>query len=127
MTKQTRKILDKIYETNPKLKGRKIIVYISTNGEAIDDSAMYEYLYKDYVLLKCYTNLNNATETLIYYSDSIVDVSNMFKPYELLSVADIAIGNINAPVLSFMSTGKPVFLYTRTPTRHFRKWKRLLM
>ena len=121
-----KKILDKIYETNPKLKGRKIIVYISTNGEAIDDSAMYEYLYKDYVLLKCYTNLNNATETLIYYSDSIVDVSNMFKPYELLSVADIAIGNINAPVLSFMSTGKPVFLYTKNTNKALSEMETLV-
>lgn len=112
-----KKILDKLYEAHPKLKGRKIIVYISTNGEAIDDSAMYEYLYKDYVLLKCYTNLNNVTETLIYYADSIVDVSEIFKPYELLSVADIAIGNINAPVLSFAATGKPLFLYTKNTNK----------
>ena len=73
---------------------------------------MYEYLYKDYVLLKCYTNPANMTETSIYYADSIVDVSESFKPYELLSIADIAIGNINAPILSFTATGKPIFLYT---------------
>ena len=45
-------------------------------------------------------------------ADSIVDVSESFKPYELLSIADIAIGNINAPMLSFTATGKPIFLYT---------------
>lgn len=112
-----KKLLDKLYSKYPKLKDRKIIVYVSTNGEAIDDSAMYEYLYKDYVLLKCYTNLGNETETSIYYGDSIVDVSEMFKPYELLSIADIAIGNINAPVLSFMATGKPVFLYTENTNK----------
>ena len=115
--KNKNKILDKLYEAHPKLKGRKIIVYISTNGEAIDDSAMYEYLYKNYVLLKCYTNLNNVTETLVYYADSIVDVSDIFKPYELLSIADIAIGNINAPVLSFAATGKPLFLYTKNTNK----------
>lgn len=106
------KLLNKLYEKYPKLKGRRIIAYISTNGEPIDDSAMYEYLYKDYVLLKCYTNPANMTETSIYYADSIVDVSESFKPYELLSIADIAIGNINAPILSFTATGRPVFLYT---------------
>lgn len=112
-----KKILDKLYEIHPKFKGRKIIAYICTNNDAIDDSAMYEYLYKDYVLLKCYTNLANVTETLVYYADSIVDVSETFKPYELLSIADIAIGNINAPVLSFVSTGKPVFLYTKNTNK----------
>lgn len=115
--KSKKSLLEKLYNKYPKLKDRKIIAYISTTGEAIDDSAMYEYLYKDYVLLKCYTNIGNETETSIYYGDSIVDVSEMFKPYELLSIADIAIGNINAPVLSFMATGKPVFLYTENTNK----------
>ena len=69
------------------------------------------------MLLKCYTNLNNVTETLVYYADSIVDVSDIFKPYEILSIADIAIGNINAPVLSFAATGKPLFLYTKNTNK----------
>ncbi len=121
-----KKVLDKLYENHPKLKGRKIIVYISTSGEAIDDSAMYEYLYKDYVLLKCYTNPNNVTETLVYYADSIVDVSETFKPYELLSIADIAIGNINAPVISFAATGKPLFLYTENTNKALSETETLI-
>ena len=50
----------------------------------------------------------------------------MFKPYELLSVADIAIGNINAPVLSFMSTGKPVFLYTKNTNKALSEMETLV-
>ena len=77
-----------------------------------NDSFIYEYLYKDYVFIKIFggINLNNVT-TSEYYADSIVDASEILNPYEALAVADIAIGDLNSAVLSFMSTGKPLFIY----------------
>lgn len=109
-------ILEKLYEAHPDFEGRKIIAYVSSkpaDDEMMkNDSFIYEYLYKDYVFIKIFggINLNNVT-TSEYYADSIVDASEILNPYEALAVADIAIGDLNSAVLSFMSTGKPLFIY----------------
>lgn len=107
--KQT--LLDRLYTEYPDFKGRKIIAYSPSQGAALDESLMYEYLYKDYVLLNYYEDNSNDT-AVNYYSDSIVNVSEMFSEYELLCVCDIAVGSFSSQLMSFMSASKPVIRFS---------------
>lgn len=104
-------VFEKLYETYPKLEGRKVIAYISAANKEIDDSLIYEYLHKDYALIKCYVHSTKLVETSVYYNDGIVDVSDILNVYAALAIADIAIGDFNSAVFSFMASSKPVFIY----------------
>ena len=104
-------VFEKLYENHSDLKGRKVIAYISKYNKAVEDSLIYEYLHKDYVFIKCYIHSNRLVHTSAYYSDSIVDVSDILSVYAALAIADIVIGDFNAAVLSFMASSKPVFIY----------------
>lgn len=104
-------VLKKLYEIYPMFEGRKIIAYIPSGNAGLDESLMYEYLYKDYVLLEYYP-FNPELEEENYYSDSIVNVSDIMSEYELLSICDIAISSYSSEVMSLISTSKPVIRFS---------------
>ena len=104
-------VFNKLYEAYPNLRGRKVIAYISKADNEVADSLIYEYLHKDYVFIKCYLDSRFSVETSAYYNDSIVDVSDIFSAYAVLAIADIAIGDFNSAVFSFMASSKPLFIY----------------
>ena len=104
-------VFKELYSAHPALAGRKIIAYVSKAKNATDDSLIYEYLRNDYVFIKCYFDSHGAVATSVYYKDSVIDVSKTFGVYAVLAIADIAVGDLNAAVLSFMASSKPVFIY----------------
>lgn len=128
------KTLSKLYEKYPKFAGRKIISFIPEGMGSINDSYVYEYLYKDYVFLKHFEKKDKNLERLgvqvkeevNYYGDSIVDVSDDFTVYELMSISDIVIGDFSSELYSFVSTGKPIYRYCEEFKREFRNSESLV-
>lgn len=128
------KTLAKLYESYPKFEGRKIISYIPKGKGEINDSFIYEYLYKDYVFLKHIPNHEKDLERtgikheepVNYYQDSIEDVSEVFSIYELLAISDVVIGDFGSELYSFMATGKPVYRYCSEYKRELRNSESLL-
>lgn len=104
-------VFKELYSAHPALAGRKIIAYVSKAKNATDDSLIYEYLRNDYVFIKCYFDSQGGVSTSVYYRDSIIDVSKALGVYAVLAIADIAVGDLNAAVLSFMASSKPIFIY----------------
>lgn len=106
--------LDKLYEAFPKLQGRKIIAYIPKGEDTLSDSFMYEYLYKDYVLIRNFFDKNAGKENAVnYYADSIVNVYSVLTDYQILAVADIVISDFSSQAFSFMASGKPLLVYSK--------------
>ena len=115
--KYRNKLLEKLYALCPQLEDRKIIVYFGKESGAFDDSMIYEYLSRDYVFLEFYDTINPLLyedEYLQenYAQDCIVDVSRVFKKYELLIMADVIVGGFDSSVYSAMASGKPVIIYS---------------
>ena len=115
--KYQKKILAKLYESCPQLEGRKIISLIGNTPKSFDETMIFEYLSKDYVLLKHY---DRAAKKLYkpgnlekeYAKDTIVDVSLLLSTYELLAVSEIVVGGFVPEVYSAMAGGKPVIIYS---------------
>lgn len=106
--------LDKLYEAFPKLKGRKIIAYIPKGEDTLSDSFIYEYLYKDYVLIRNFFDKDADNENIVnYYADSIVNVYSVLTDYQVLAVADIVVTDFNSQAFSFMASGKPLIVYCK--------------
>ena len=114
-----KELLDRLYETCPQLKGKRIIAYFQKDfDENFDDATVYEYLSREYAFLKYYDNINVqfADEdklALNYTQDSIVDVSLLFSKYELMIISDIIIGGFESFIYSAMVTGRPVIIYSK--------------
>lgn len=107
-----KKALKKLYEAFPALEGRKIIAYLPKNIDTLSDSFMYEYLYKDYVLLRNFVEVVNLkVDNVNYYADSIVNVNGTLNVDEMMSVADIVVTDLNTKAFSFMATDKPLIVY----------------
>lgn len=122
------KTLSKLYEKYPQFEGRKIISYIPKGMNDINDSYMYEYLYKEYVLLKHFDNPEKGLdrlgvveiEAVNYYQDSIADVSDDLNIYEMMAISDVLVGDFTSELYSFMATGKPVYRYCEEYKRELR-------
>lgn len=115
--KYRNKLLERLYAHCPQLEDRKIIVYFGKESGGFDDSMIYEYLSRDYVFLEFYETINPLLyeEEFIaenYAQDCIVDVSLIFKKYELLILADIIVGGFDSAVYSAMASGKPIVIYS---------------
>lgn len=108
--------LDKLYEQFPQLEGRKIVSYLPLNKDEIDNSVFYEYLYKDYVLLKNISSdlKNNDAD---YYSDTIVNVNNLLNDYELIAISDIVISDFKTEIMSALAKSTPVIQYSLSPAK----------
>lgn len=112
------KLLETLYNRYPELEGRRIISYIGKVRETdnLNESLLYEYLNKNFVILKHYASYElpdeNAPETVNYYADSIVDVSEEMSLYDVLIVSDMVVGGFNSAVYSFITSGKPLFIYS---------------
>lgn len=113
------KILDEFYELHPELEGRRIISYFGDVRETdtLNESLLYEYLSKGFVILKHFNYFEPAEEGVEiveenYYSDSIIDVTEELGVYETLLISDIVVGGFSSAVYSFILSGKPVFIYS---------------
>lgn len=111
------KLLERLYQVCPQFEDKKIIVYFGKVNEEFDDSMIYEYLSNDYAFLKFFEEVNPRLfeEEYLennYAQDCIVDVSLLFKKYELIVLADIIVGGIDSSVYSAMASGKPVVIFT---------------
>lgn len=114
------KILDAFYEAHPEFEGRRIIAYFGAVREAdtLNDSLLYEYLNKGFVILKHFSYFEPVEEgaevvDVNYYADSIIDVTEELGVYETLLIADIAVGSFSSALYSFMVSGKPVIVYSQ--------------
>lgn len=109
-------VLDKLYEQYPQLEGRKIISYLPLEKDEIDNSVFYEYLYKDYVLLKNVDSYHKGSDAG-YYNDTIENVSELLNDYELLAVSDIVIGDFKTEIMSVLPKSVPVIQYCTSPVK----------
>lgn len=111
-----KKALKKLYAAFPQFEGKKLIAFVAEDIDSVNKTVAYEYLSDQYAVLM-YTEKvlelleEQPEEEQDYYTDAIADVSEVLTLYELLSVADILIGEIRSEVLTFMATGKPLFIY----------------
>lgn len=106
--------LEKLYEAYPKLEGRKIIAYIPKGTDTLQDSFIYEYLYKDYVLIRSFEEIQDEKKNDVnYYADSIVNVNGILTDYQILAIADIVVTDFNSQAFSFMASGKPLIVYCK--------------
>lgn len=109
-------VLDKLYAQYPQLEGRKIISYLPLENDEIDNSVFYEYLYKDYVLLKNAETTHKESDA-DYYRDTIVNVSTLLNDYELLAVSDIVIGDFKTEIMSVLPKNVPLLQLCTSPVR----------
>ncbi|MCR5207889.1 MAG: CDP-glycerol glycerophosphotransferase family protein [Eubacterium sp.] len=113
------KLLDAFYSRHPELEGRYVVTYFGAHRETdtLDESLLYEYLNKNFVILKYYSSFDIVEDTanvneVNYYADSIIDISEEMTVYEALIISDIVVGGFSSSIYSFMVSGKPVIIYS---------------
>ncbi len=115
-TKYRERALKSLYAAFPQFEGKQIITFIAEDTDSPNKTMAYEYLSDKYVILlyseKPFEPIEEPVEeTENYFTESIADVSDVLSLYELLAITDILIGEVRSEVLTFMATGKPLFIY----------------
>ncbi len=121
----------KLEQKFPAAKGKKVIFYLHeprqtlwnpTTDVFLDYLNMNEYLSNEYVLLYYWNRENERTLPMQAYMNGFM--ANMYGEMsidELMSVADIMIGDYKEEVFTFAVTGKPIFLYAPDHKTYFYK------
>ncbi|MDO5520775.1 MAG: CDP-glycerol glycerophosphotransferase family protein [bacterium] len=117
-----KKALEKLYNMYPNAKDKKIIFYMPQFRYTLtlpkckvvaDPGIMNEYLSDEYVVL-CHYNAPTQKEKLKflrYYDGFIKDMTDVMSMIELLSIADIMVGDYRPETFLFAATKKPIILY----------------
>ncbi len=82
------------------------------------DNYLYEYLNKDYIILKYFEIDEKAKSELVRYTPSMrsytkgmIDVTDVLSPYEAVAVADVVIGSITNNFFLSFAAMKPAFAF----------------
>ena len=108
------------------IKDKKIIVdFVYRTDAAVPakyetdlDKYLYEYLNKEYVILKYFvkpvpTDMEDRpfTVPMRSYTKGFFNVSKQLTPYELIAVADVVIGSLSEEFFASFAKVKPVFAF----------------
>lgn len=94
------------------------------------DNYMYEYLNKDYIIIKYFTNYSgkkleilptHQTQSMKSYVKGMFDVTNILNEYEAIAVADVIIGSFSDSLFTSFAANKPVFAFTPFCRRRLHK------
>lgn len=123
---------NKLVKVFPHAEGKKVIFYlheprvIPTNTKKkvfVDYKYMNEYLSDDYVLVYYSRDeLSKKMPLSKYFSSFMANMYGKMSIDELMSVADIMVGDYKEEVFTFAATGKPIFLYAPDYKTYFYKY-----
>lgn len=129
--KQT--LLDRLHKIFPESVDKKIIFYYPKERMSklrpkhavfLDHQLVQEYLRKDYVMVYMYCAPKGQMPAInIYYKEFMLNMNRKKDPIEnpltvqeMLTIADIVIGDYNMEVFDFLASSKPIFFYTPDQT-----------
>ncbi len=112
----------KLYELFPQAEGKKIVVYmpqyrftmtLPKRKVLADNSVFNEYVSDRYAVLYHYNPATPKDMLKIskYYGHFMRDMTNQMSIIELLSIADIVVGDYRPETFVFAATKKPIILY----------------
>lgn len=128
--KYAAKVKKKLFKTTGDIGNKKILLDLVVRDDAISpvpdyeaecDNYLYEYLNKDYIILKYFVNNsgkklqlleNQYSPTMRSYVKGIFDVTYLLNEYEAIAVADVVIGSFSDSFFTSFAAGKPVFAFT---------------
>ena len=120
-----KKALEKIEEKlEVKLGDKKILldfvereVNKANKFEKECDSYLYEYLNKDYVILK-YFEIENPndkptryTPSMNSYTKGMLDITKILTPYEAVAIADVVVGSLTNSFFASFAALKPAYAF----------------
>ena len=116
-----RRLEEGLEEIYPPLAGSKIMVCMPTDRYSmtvpnrhvfLKTQELFEELRDEYLILYHINSPKKIRPRVSkYYKDAVVEVTDYFTLTELLSVADVAVGDYRPEILDFAATGKPTFFY----------------
>lgn len=127
-----KKAYDKFLQKFPYAKDKKIIFYLHeprttltrpTAEVFVDYRDMNEYLSRDYVLVYYWKRAADAKPLPLskFFTEFMVNMYGEMSVEELMSIADIMIGDYKEETFTFAVTGRPIFLYAPDYKTYFFK------